>query len=103
MEQLLFFGLGVTSVFAVAGVVAMFRSQQKIADMQSQIDSLERSVWDTNDSVQKELDELDRQLDSRLDKLEARFDSRFTDHASFVDGILESVDKVKQKLKERTV
>ena len=103
MEQLLFFGLGVTSVFAVAGVVAMFRSQQKIADMQSQIDSLERSVWDTNDSVQKELDELDRQLDSRLDKLESRFDSRFTDHASFVDGILESVDKVKQKLKERTV
>ena len=103
MEQLLFYGLGVTSVFAVAGVVAMFRSQQKIADMQSQIDSLERSVWDTNDSVQKELDELDRQLDSRLDKLEARFDSRFTDHASFVDGILESVDKVKQKLKERTV
>ena len=103
MEQLLFFGLGITSVFAVAGVVAMFRSQQKIADMQSQIDSLERSVWDTNDSVQKELDELDRQLDSRLDKLEARFDSRFTDHASFVDGILESVDKVKQKLKERTV
>lgn len=103
MEQLLFFGLGVTSVFAVAGVVAMFRSQQKIADMQSQIDSLERSVWDTNDSVQKELDELDKQLDSRLDKLEARFDSRFTDHASFVDGILESVDKVKQKLKERTV
>ncbi len=103
MEQLLFFGLGVTSVFAVAGVVAMFRSQQKIADMQSQIDSLERSVWDTNDSVQKELNELDRQLDSRLDKLEARFDSRFTDHASFVDGILESVDKVKQKLKERTV
>lgn len=103
MEQLLFFGLGVTSVFAVAGVVAMFRSQQKIADMQSQIDSLERSVWDTNDSVQKELDELDRQLDSRLDKLEARFDSRFTDHASFVDGILESVNKVKQKLKERTV
>lgn len=103
MEQLLFFGLGITSVFAVAGVVAMFRSQQKIADMQSQIDSLERSVWDTNDSVQKELDELDRQLDSRLDKLEARFDSRFTDHASFVDGILESVNKVKQKLKERTV
>lgn len=103
MEQLLFFGLGVTTVFAVAGVVAMFRSQQKIADMQSQIDSLERSVWDTNDSVQKELDELDKQLDSRLDKLEARFDSRFTDHASFVDGILESVDKVKQKLKERTV
>ena len=103
MQELLFFGLGVTSVFAVAGVVAMFRSQQKIADMQSQIDSLERSVWDTNDSVQKELDELDRQLDSRLDKLEARFDSRFTDHASFVDGILESVDKVKQKLKERTV
>jgi len=103
MQELLFFGLGVTTVFAVAGVVAMFRSQQKIADMQSQIDSLERSVWDTNDSVQKELDELDRQLDSRLDKLEARFDSRFTDHASFVDGILESVDKVKQKLKERTV
>lgn len=103
MEQLLFYGLGVTSVFAVAGVVAMFRSQQKIADMQSQIDSLERSVWDTNDSVQKELDELDRQLDSRLDKLESRFDSRFTDHASFVDGILESVNKVKQKLKERTV
>ena len=103
MEQLLFFGLGVTSVFAVAGVVAMFRSQQKIADMQSQIDSLERSVWDTNDSVQKELDELDRQLDSRLDKLEARLDSRFIDHANFVDGILESVDKVKQKLKKRTV
>ena len=103
MQELLFFGLGVTSVFAVAGVVAMFRSQQKIADMQSQIDSLERSVWDTNDSVQKELDELDRQLDSRLDKLEARFDSRFTDHASFVDGILNSVDKVKKKLKERTV
>lgn len=103
MQELLFFGLGVTTVFAVAGVVAMFRSQQKIADMQSQIDSLERSVWDTNDSVQKELDELDRQLDSRLDKLEARFDSRFTDHASFVDGILNSVDKVKKKLKERTV
>jgi len=103
MEQLLFFGLGVTSVFAVAGVVAMFRSQQKIADMQAQVDDLEQWLEDTNDSVQKELDELDRQLDSRLDKLEARFDSRFTDHASFVDGILESVDKVKRKLKERTV
>jgi len=103
MEQLLFFGLGVTSVFAVAGVVAMFRSQQKIADMQAQVDDLEAWLEDTNDSVQKELDELDRQLDSRLDKLEARFDSRFTDHASFVDGILESVDKVKAKLKERTV
>ena len=103
MEQLLFFGLGVTSVFAVAGVVAMFRSQQKIADMQTQVNDLEQWLEDTNDSVQKELDELDRQLDSRLDKLEARFDSRFTDHASFVDGILESVDKVKRKLKERTV
>jgi len=103
MEQLLFFGLGVTSVFAVAGVVAMFRSQQKIADMQTQVDDLEQWLEDTNNSVQKELDELDRQLDSRLDKLEARFDSRFTDHASFVDGILESVDKVKRKLKERTV
>ena len=103
MEQLLFFGLGVTSVFAVAGVVAMFRSQQKIADMQTQVNDLEEWLEDTNDSVQKELDELDRQLDSRLDKLEARFDSRFTDHASFVDGILESVDKVKKKLKEKTV
>jgi ElaB/YqjD/DUF883 family membrane-anchored ribosome-binding protein len=103
MQELLFFGLGVTTVFAVAGVVAMFRSQQKIADMQQQVDDLEEWLEDTNDSVQKELDELDRQLDSRLDKLEARFDSRFTDHASFVDGILNSVDKVKKKLKERTV
>lgn len=103
MEQLLFFGLGVTTVFAVAGVVAMFRSQQKIADMQMKVDDLESWLEDTNDSLQNEVDELDKQLDSRLDKLESRLDSRFTDHASFIDGILESVDKVKQKLKERTV
>ena len=103
MEQLLYFGLGVTTVLAIAGVVAMFRSQQKIADMQTQVNDLEQWLEDTNASLQKEVDELDRQLDSRLDKLEARFDSRFTDHASFVDGILESVDKVKAKLKERTV
>ena len=44
-----------------------------------------------------------RLIKLRLDKLESRLDSRFTAHASFVDGILESVDKVKQKLKERTV
>ena len=103
MQELLFFGLCVTTVFAVAGVVIMFRSQQKMADMQQQVDALEEWLEDTNDSVQKELDELDRQLDSRLDKLEARLDSRFMDHANFVDGILESVDKVKQKLKKRTV
>ena len=103
MEQLLYFGLGVTTVLAIAGVVAMFRSQQKIADMQIQVKDIEEWLEDTNASLQKEVDELDRQLDSRLDKLEARFDSRFTDHASFVDGILESVDKVKKKLKERTV
>ena len=103
MEQLLFFGLGVTTVFAVAGVVVMFRSQQKIADMQTHIEDLDQWIGDVHDTTQREFDELNRQLDSRLDKLEDRFDSRFTDHASFVDGILESVDKVKQKLKERTV
>lgn len=103
MEQLLFFGLGVTTVFAVAGVVAMFRSQQKIAEMQKQVTSLEGWLEDINDSVHNELEELNRQLDSRLDKLESRLDSRFNDHANFVDGILESVDKVKRKLKERTV
>ena len=103
MEQLLFFGLGVTTVFAVAGVVIMFRSQQKIADMQTHIEDLDQYIGDVNESAQKEFDELNRQLDSRLDKLEDRLDSRFNDHASFVDGILESVDKVKQKPKERTV
>ena len=103
MEQLLFFGLGVTTVFAVAGVVIMFRSQQKIADMQTHIEDLDQYIGDVNESAQKEFDELNRQLDSRLDKLEDRLDSRFNDHASFVDGILESGDKGKQKLKERTV
>ena len=64
MEQLLFFGLGVTTVCAVAGVVAMFRSQQKIADMQMQVDDLESWLEDTNDSLQNEVDELDKQLDA---------------------------------------
>lgn len=81
----------------------MFKSQQKIADMQTHIEDLDQWIGDVHDTTQREFDELNRQLDSRLDKLEDRFDSRFTDHASFVDGILESVDKVKQKLKERTV
>jgi len=103
MEQLLYFGLGVTTVLAIAGVVLMFRSQAKIADMQIQVKGIEEWLEDTEASLHKEVDALDRQLDSRLDKLEARLDNRFNDHASFVDGILESVDKVKKKLKEKTV
>tara|TARA_B100000927_G_C16290548_1_gene399308 strand:- start:119 stop:517 length:399 start_codon:yes stop_codon:yes gene_type:complete len=131
--ETIYFILGALSVVTLVAVLGVFKIKRELEEFSTRkVEALGKDFFDSTDMIERRIDqEIDRvnniedklyeyidhvkdecessredlykHIDSRIDKLEARFDSRFTDHASFVDGILNSVDKVKKKLKERTV
>jgi len=79
------------------------RVDQEIDRVNQLVDRTHEYIDKTTDRCSEDIQELYSYVDSRVDKLEARLESKFTDRERFVDGILESVDKMKKKIKERTV
>ena len=79
------------------------RVDQEIDRVDQLVDRTHELIDKSTDRCSEDIQELYSYVDSRVDKLEARLESKFTDRERFVDGILESVDKMKKKIKERTV
>lgn len=94
MEQLLFFGLGVVTVTAMALIVGAVRLQKQVVDLQHEIKNLQKlldnqerygddrfrileELCNTVDGrIDTETRELYRTIDSRFDKLENKFNTK---------------------------
>lgn len=131
--ETIYFILGALSVVTLVAVLSVFTIKRELKEFSSKkVEDITRDFFDRTDMLDRRVDqEIDRvnqlvertheyidkatdrcsediqelysYIDSRVDKLEARLESKFTDRERFVDGILESVDKMKKKIKERTV
>ena len=71
------------------------RVDQEIDRVNQLVDRTHEYIDKATDRCSEDIQELYSYIDSRVDKLEARLESKFTDRERFVDGILESVDKMK--------
>jgi len=131
--ETIYFILGALSVVTLVAVLSVFTIKRELKEFSSRkVEDITRDFFERTDMLDRRVDqEIDRvnqlveraheyidkstdrcsediqelygYIDSRVDKLEARLESKFTDRERFVDGILESVDKMKKKIKERTV
>ena len=131
--ETIYFILGALSVVTLVAVLSVFTIKRDLKEFSSRkVEDITRDFFERTDMLDRRVDqEIDRvnqlveraheyidkstdrcsediqelygYIDSRVDKLEARLESKFTDRERFVDGILESVDKMKKKIKERTV
>ena len=112
MEQILTFALGVLLVLAVAGVYNMFKTSRQVKKLTEESVNKEREYEDNfrllDIRIDQEIDRINRvhddcikYTDSRTDKLESRIDSRFNDSAVFCDGLFNTIDAIKSKLKKK--
>jgi len=112
MEQILTFALGVLLVLAVAGVYNMFKTSKQVKKLTEESVNKEREYEDNfrllDIRIDQEIDRINRvhddcikYTDSRTDKLESRMDTKFNDSAVFCDGLFNTIDAIKSKLKKK--
>jgi len=109
IEQILAFVLGAGSVFLIWGVVVVFRTANKVKELERDITDLHSWIQRNDELVNRRIDqevnrvdELHREsikhTDSRVDKLESKFEAKFNDVFSYDESKRFEIDELRQRI-----